>query len=211
MNLLKPLLDHFVAPTQQSFKLGHVIYDNVVIYQEFLHSFQRKRGPIGHMMIKLDLEKAYDKLSWSLIHETLTFFGLASYWISLIMNFISTGSLKILWDGEHSLAFHPGCGIRQGDLFPYIFVQCLERPSHLINAKVDSGEWKPISLSQRGPSLSHLMFIDDVILFLRLNSTKQPSSGIAWIGFAVRRDKRLVILNPQCTSTLMFLLLLQAL
>ncbi|CAN1121487.1 Putative ribonuclease H protein At1g65750 [Linum perenne] len=41
----------------------------------------------------------------------------------------------------------------------------MERLSHIINAAVEAGEWRPISLSVGGPQLSHLFYADDLILF----------------------------------------------
>ena len=45
--------------------------DNAIIVQELIHSISRKKGAVGYMAIKLDLEKAYDKLEWSFIRERL--------------------------------------------------------------------------------------------------------------------------------------------
>lgn len=63
MNRLKPFLPQFVAPTQSSFIPGRIIVDNIIVYQEVLHTFKHKHGRNGGMLIMLDLEKAYDKLS----------------------------------------------------------------------------------------------------------------------------------------------------
>ncbi|CAN1155661.1 Putative ribonuclease H protein At1g65750 [Linum perenne] len=41
----------------------------------------------------------------------------------------------------------------------------MERLSHVIDESVASGEWRPISLSDGGPKLSHLFYADDLILF----------------------------------------------
>lgn len=60
---LKPLLDNFIGPTQLIFVPGRLILDNILIYLEVLHTFKKKSSTNGFMMIKLDLEKAYDKLS----------------------------------------------------------------------------------------------------------------------------------------------------
>ncbi|GMI65822.1 hypothetical protein like AT3G24255 [Hibiscus trionum] len=41
----------------------------------------------------------------------------------------------------------------------------MERLSHAINRRVDRGDWKSIRLSRNGPSISHLFFADDLVLF----------------------------------------------
>ena len=57
-------------------------------------------------------------------------------------------------------------GMKQGDsLSPYLFVLCMEKLSHMINEAIGVGRWKPIRASRTGPKLSHLMFVDDLILF----------------------------------------------
>ena len=39
--------------------------------QEMLHTLRKKRQGKGYMVIKLDLEKAYDRLSWHFIRDIL--------------------------------------------------------------------------------------------------------------------------------------------
>lgn len=63
VNKFKPFLPKFVAPTQSSFIPGQNITDNIIVYQEILHSFKKKYGNVGGMMIKLDLENTYDILN----------------------------------------------------------------------------------------------------------------------------------------------------
>jgi len=64
---LKCVLPSLISPCQTSFMPGCLIIDNVVIMQELLHTLRKKQGGKGYMGIKLDLEKAYDRLSWDLI------------------------------------------------------------------------------------------------------------------------------------------------
>ncbi|QHO25231.1 Putative ribonuclease H protein [Arachis hypogaea] len=122
------------------------------------------------MAIKIDLEKAYDRLKWCFVEETLADIGLPQNLVNLILSCISTPKMRILWNGEELEEFTPSRGIRQGDpISPYIFVLCIERLSQLINAAVDHGFWKPIRLKKDGPPISHLCFADDIILFAEAN------------------------------------------
>ena len=98
------------------------------------------RSKVGSMALKIDLEKAYDHLEWSFIHQTLGFFNFPSSWIDLIMSCISSASLSILVNGERLDHFEPTKGIRQGDpLSPCIFIFCMEYLSCLILDKVSKG------------------------------------------------------------------------
>nr|KYP65965.1 Putative ribonuclease H protein At1g65750 family [Cajanus cajan] len=124
----------------------------------------------GELAIKIDLEKAYDRLNWLFIKDTLEDIGLPSKFIDLVWSCISTASLQVLWNGEVLEAFSPSRGIRQGDpISPYLFVLCMERLFHLIDITVTQQLWKPIRLSRGGPSLTHLAFADDLILFAEAN------------------------------------------
>ena len=62
-NRLKGLMKGLVSSNHNCFVPGRQITDNVVIYQEVLHSMWRKKKGDGTMMIKNDLEKSYDRLS----------------------------------------------------------------------------------------------------------------------------------------------------
>lgn len=75
-NRLKEVLGDIVGPEQSSFVPKREIVDNIAIYQEALHTMRVKKGKVGYMILKIDLEKAYDRLSWSFIRETLREVGL---------------------------------------------------------------------------------------------------------------------------------------
>ncbi|GKV05206.1 hypothetical protein SLEP1_g17240 [Rubroshorea leprosula] len=61
VNRLKPWMDKLISPCQSSFIPGRQGCDNVLILQELVHSFTKKKGAQGDFIIKLDLEKAYDR------------------------------------------------------------------------------------------------------------------------------------------------------
>lgn len=163
---LKRIISKWIGPSQSSFIPGRLSTDNIVIVQEAVHSMGRKKGRKGWMLLKLDLEKAYDRIRWDFLEDTLQAVGLSENWIRWIMDCVTGSSMTLLWNGEKSTAFKPQRGLRQGDpLSPYLFVLCLERLCHLIDKAVVRKEWKPICLSRGGPQLSHICFADDIILF----------------------------------------------
>ena len=116
--------------------------DNVIIVQEVLHSLSLKKGNVGFMAIKIDLEKAYDCLGWSFIRDTLALFNVPLFLSNVIMSCISSSTILILFNGGSLDVFCLSRGIRQGDpLSPYIFIMCMEVLGFLIKGKCDSKMW----------------------------------------------------------------------
>lgn len=138
--------------------------------QELLHSLSLKKGRQGYMAIKIDLEKAYDRVEWSLIRDTLALFNIPPVLSKVIMSCISTSSIEVLSNGGALDSFNPSKGIRQGDpLSPYIFVMCMEVLGFFIRDKCDSNLWDPVSASRGGLAFSHLFVADDLMLFRKAN------------------------------------------
>ena len=135
------------------------------------------------MLIKIDLEKAYDRLSWSFIRDTLEKLGVPNTWIMNIMNCVETTRMSVLWNGKKLDWFKPTKGIRQGDaISPFLFVLCIERLGHIINQPVNAGKWKPINLSKRGPPVSPLFFADH-LLFAEASEHQMAIIWSVWIFF----------------------------
>ena len=59
--------------------------DNAITIQELVHSISKARGREGFMAIKINLEKAYNKLEWSFIREHLFHISLPPNLIDIII------------------------------------------------------------------------------------------------------------------------------
>jgi len=146
---IHPVLSNLVSPYQMAFFPGWKGIDNAIIVQELVHTMSKMKGRGGFMAIKIDLEKAYDRLEWSLIRDTLALFKFPNHLASLIMSCVSTSSISVLYNSGALKPFLPLRGIRQGDpLSPYFFILCMEVLGALITEKCNAKLWDPIKASQ---------------------------------------------------------------
>ena len=65
-----------VSPTQTSFMQGRNIMEGVVILHETIHELHTKKR--NGVIFKIDFEKAYDKVKWSFLQQTLRMKGFSS-------------------------------------------------------------------------------------------------------------------------------------
>jgi hypothetical protein len=167
---LKRCVAKLVSPYQTGFVPGRNIHENIVVAKEMLHSMHQKQGKKGYFAIKVDLAKAYDKLSWEFIWRVLVEIKFPEVLINVIMHAVSSVWTNVKWNGARADYFKPQRGIRQGDpISPYLFALCMDKLSHLILHAVDEGKWKGIRAGRNGPVVSHLMFADDLLLFGEAN------------------------------------------
>jgi hypothetical protein len=66
---LNKVADHVVRPSQTAFMQGKKILDGVVILHETVHELHSKK--LNGVILKIDFEKAYDKVKWPLLQQTL--------------------------------------------------------------------------------------------------------------------------------------------
>jgi mannosylglycoprotein endo-beta-mannosidase len=90
---LNTVADHVVRPSQTAFLQGRNILDGVVILHEAVHELHTKK--LNGVILKLDFEKAYDKVKWSFLQQTLRMKGFSPEWRGLINDFVSGGSVAI--------------------------------------------------------------------------------------------------------------------
>lgn len=84
------------------------------------------------------------------------------------MKCISSVIYSFLIDGNPSDIITPPRGIRQGEpLYSYIYLLCTEGLSHLITQAEERGQITGFQVSRSGPSITHMLFADDYLLFCK--------------------------------------------
>lgn len=86
--------------------------------------------------------------------------------MNVIMGYLSSSNVVILFNGGAIEEFQPSRGIRQRDsLSSNILIMCMEILGFMINDKIDLNLWDLVRSSRHGPAFSHFFFAEDPILF----------------------------------------------
>ena len=159
------------------------------------------------MVVKIDLEKAYDRLDWSFIKMVLEHFGFPESMISLMMSCVSTHTTTLLVNGSKLDSFQPSRGIRQGDpISPYLFLLCMEFLGVQITSMYEDKRWDKVRASRSGPSFSHVFFANDLMLFAKadyknceaINEVLDNFCNLAGQRVSITKSK--ILFSPNVTS-----------
>jgi hypothetical protein len=77
-NRLSLVASKVIGPSQSAFLPGRNILEGVVVLYETLHELRRKKQK--GIILKLDFEKACDKINWVFLQQVLRMKGFSSKW-----------------------------------------------------------------------------------------------------------------------------------
>jgi hypothetical protein len=162
-NRVKTSLSYGISKEQFGFLEGRQITDAIGIVQEVLHSIKVKN--IKALVLKLDMIKAYDRVDWGFLRLVLLQVGLSLEATDWIMGCVTSANFVVLINGKPTYFFKSTRGLRQGcPLSPFLFLLVVEGLSRAIKEQVRENNLEGIPVA-RGINITHLMFVDDIILF----------------------------------------------
>ena len=124
-------MSEHISAEQFGFLKGRQIHEAIGVAQEGLHSMKTRN--LKGAILKIDLSKAYDKVSWLYIHMLLIHLGFGITFVRWIMSCVTTMSFSVLINGATSPFFHAERGLRQGcPLSPLLFLLVAEGLSCLL-------------------------------------------------------------------------------
>lgn len=168
-NRMSKILPEIVNENQGAFVQGRLLMHNVLLTQELIRLYRRKTVKPS-CILKVDLRKAYDTISWQFIKDALQEFQFPARFGEWIWQCISTCTFTLNLNGNGVGFFQGKRGIRQGDpISPLIFVLVMEYLTRLFKEEVDKGNLKFHHLCEKEEVVS-LCFADDLILLCEANT-----------------------------------------
>lgn len=112
-NRLVPVAKEVIGANQTGFLKGRNILEGVVILHEVIHELKsnKKKG----LILKIDFEKAYDRVRWDFLEEVTRGKGFPERWIKWVMQTVEGGKVCVNVNGQRSPYFRTFRGLRQGD------------------------------------------------------------------------------------------------
>ena len=162
-------LDKLINGDQKGFISGRFIGENVRLMYDIL--FETKNQDIPGMILSIDFEKAFDRVSWKFIKRVLQYFNFGPSIISWINIFQKGSESCTIQNGFMSDFFNLKRRCRQGDaISPYVFILCAEILGKMIR---DNKVLKGIRINGNEFRLSQ--YADDTQLFLDGTVTKRDT------------------------------------
>lgn len=85
-NRLKSILQEVISLNQSAFVPGRLIQGNILVAHEAFHALKlKKKGLDGFMALKLDFNKAYDRVEWDFVDALMGKMGFHSKWVHWVM------------------------------------------------------------------------------------------------------------------------------
>jgi hypothetical protein len=140
--------------------------DGILALHKILHD-TRVRKKDG-LILKLDFEKAYDKLNWDFLFDCLEQRGFCKKWYHWIKLVMSSGTVSAKVNNINGIYFKSGRGVRQGGpLSPFLFNIAADTLAKMISLAQKNNLVKGLVPEYFENGVAVLQYADDIILCIQ--------------------------------------------
>nr|GEU91456.1 reverse transcriptase [Tanacetum cinerariifolium] len=120
------------------------------------------------MALKVDLNKAFDRVEWDFLLDVLRKMGFGVLWYKWIHACLTTYELEFIVNEDSIGVINPQRGLRQGDpISPYLFIIVADVLSRQISKAMALGSLSGIKMDRACLVVSHILFADDFLFLLK--------------------------------------------
>lgn len=143
----------------------NIILERVVILHEVVHSLSRDKK--NGMILKIDFEKAYNRVRWDFLEKVLQGRNFPAKWISWVMQTVKGGQVCVNVNGTRGPYFMTLRGLRQGDpLFPLLFNLVADVLSVMLDKAVERNLIVGVLDDVIDKGISHIRYADDTVIMI---------------------------------------------
>jgi hypothetical protein len=165
---LAPIAHRTISMAQTAFIKGRCLLDGALALHEIIDELKVSNHKA--IILKLDFEKAYDRVSWDFLRTVLLRKGFEAGVVHRLMQLVTGGQTAISINGEVGPFFRNKRGVRQGDpISPLLFDFMADALSALLDAASRAGHIKGVVPHLIQSGVTHLQYADDTILLLDLD------------------------------------------
>ena len=120
----------------------------------------------SNVALKLDMAKAYDKVTLVFLTSVLRAFGFGEIFIDMVWRLVSNCYFSVLVNGQPCGFFKSARGFRQGGpLLPVLFIISAVVLSRGLNALLVEHHFIPFFVDSNTAPVTHLAYADDISIF----------------------------------------------
>ncbi|XP_070005983.1 uncharacterized protein [Nicotiana sylvestris] len=124
---LVKFLPSLISEEQAGFVKGRNIVENILLTQEIVTDIRLRTKAGPNVILKLDMTKAYDRLSWLFLTKVLRKMGFTERLIGIVFELVSNNWYSTLINGQAHGFFKSSRGVKQGDpASPTLFILAAE-------------------------------------------------------------------------------------
>lgn len=158
---LAPYIDSLISTSQSAFIKKRCIEDNFLYVRNLARAYHRTKTPA--LLIKLDISKAFDSVSWEYLLELLQHRGFPSRWRDWLALIFASSSSSVVLNRVPGPTITHQRGLRQGDpLSPYLFILAIDTLQSLFKVATDEGCLSAL----RGRHAKLSLYADDAVIFV---------------------------------------------
>ncbi|GJU49071.1 RNA-directed DNA polymerase, eukaryota, reverse transcriptase zinc-binding domain protein [Tanacetum coccineum] len=124
------------------------------------------KNKVARCAFKVDIQKAYDTVSWEFLETCLLKFGIHKVMVGWIMVCLKSVSFSVCVNGESHRFFKAKRGLRQGDpVSPYLFTIVMEVFTLMLKRQINNEKRFKYHWGCRNMEIVNLCFADDLMMF----------------------------------------------
>jgi hypothetical protein len=163
-NRLGPHLLELVSSSQSAFIKKRCIHDNYVLVRGIIKNLHSRKTPT--LLLKLDITKAFDSVSWAYLLEVFQNLGFDRKWRNWISLALSTSSSRILLNDAPGKSIKHERRLRQGDpISSMLFILAMDPLQRILQKATENGHLQPIG--SRGSGVKASLYADDAAIFMK--------------------------------------------